>query len=88
MKTIVAGGAGFIGSAVLFHIINNINDNVSVVDCLRQTGNLDSLASVYRNSRLKVEEMNICNRKEIERIFRENKSILVMHLAVESHFVR
>lgn len=35
MKTIVAGGAGFIGSAVLFHIINNINDNVSVVDCLR-----------------------------------------------------
>ena len=35
LKTIVAGGAGFIGSVVFFHIINNINDNVSVVDCLR-----------------------------------------------------
>ncbi|HDT3906321.1 dTDP-glucose 4,6-dehydratase [Raoultella ornithinolytica] len=88
MKIIVTGGAGFIGSAVVRHIINNTSDNVIVVDCLTYAGNLDSLESVSGNSRFKFEQVNICDKKSIERVFEENQPDLVMHLAAESHVDR
>ncbi len=51
MKILVTGGAGFIGSAVVRHIIENTRDEVRVVDCLTYAGNLESLASVADNER-------------------------------------
>lgn len=48
MKIIVTGGAGFIGSAVVRHIINNTQDEVIVLDCLTYAGNLESLLSVAK----------------------------------------
>ncbi|MEB7598144.1 dTDP-glucose 4,6-dehydratase [Raoultella terrigena] len=88
MNIIVTGGAGFIGSAVVRHIINNTNDNVIVVDCLTYAGNLDSLETVSSDSRFKFEQVNICDRKELDRVFNENQPDLIMHLAAESHVDR
>jgi dTDP-glucose 4,6-dehydratase len=51
MKILVTGGAGFIGSAVVRHIINNTQDVVCVVDCLTYAGNIESLAPVQDNPR-------------------------------------
>lgn len=88
MKIIVTGGAGFIGSAVVRHIINNTTDSVIVIDCLTYAGNLDSLESVSKDPRFKFEKVNICDKKEIDRVFKENEPDLVMHLAAESHVDR
>ena len=51
MKILVTGGAGFIGSAVVRHIIENTRDEVRVVDCLTYAGNLESLAPVAGSER-------------------------------------
>ena len=48
---LITGGAGFIGSAVVRHIIENTNDSVVNVDCLTYAGNLESLATISDNER-------------------------------------
>ncbi|MDD9676424.1 dTDP-glucose 4,6-dehydratase [Klebsiella grimontii] len=88
MKIIVTGGAGFIGSAVVRHIINNTKDEVVVMDCLTYAGNLDSLLSVSDNSRYVFEQVNICDRNAVDHVFRKHQPDAVMHLAAESHVDR
>ena len=88
MKILVTGGAGFIGSAVIRHIINNTNDLVINVDKLTYAGNLESLAEVSNSSRYAFEHVDICNQAELERIFTLHKPDAVMHLAAESHVDR
>nr|WP_216609651.1 dTDP-glucose 4,6-dehydratase [Vibrio coralliilyticus] len=84
----VTGGAGFIGSAVVRHIIENTNDCVVNVDCLTYAGNLESLASVENNERYAFEQVDICDRAELDRVFSEHHPDAVMHLAAESHVDR
>ncbi len=66
MKNIlVTGGAGFIGSAVIRHLINDTSDVVINVDSLTYAGNLESLLSVSSDPRYHFEQVNICNSQKI-----------------------
>lgn len=88
MKFLVTGGAGFIGSAVIRHIIRNTQDSVINVDKLTYAGNLENLLEVEDSDRYAFEQVDICNRAELERVFAEHLPDFIMHLAAESHVDR
>lgn len=87
-KILVTGGAGFIGSAVVRHIINDTQDAVVNVDKLTYAGNLESLESVANHPRYAFEQVDICDRAALDRVFAEHQPDAVMHLAAESHVDR
>lgn len=88
-KTIlVTGGAGFIGSAVVRHIIESTQDRVINVDKLTYAGNLESLESVENNPRYAFEQVDICDAKALAHVFEYHQPDAVMHLAAESHVDR
>ncbi len=88
MKILVTGGAGFIGSAVVRHVINSTTDSVINVDKLTYAGNLDSLSDVSDHERYAFEQVDICDSHELQRVFSEHQPDVVMHLAAESHVDR
>ena len=88
MKILVTGGAGFIGSAVIRHIISNTSDAVVNVDKLTYAGNLESLADVSQSPRYVFERVDICDRDQVDRVLREHQPDAIMHLAAESHVDR
>ena len=87
-KLLITGGAGFIGSAVIRHIINNTKYSVVNIDKLTYAGNLESLTSVENDPRYTFEKVDICNTVEVSRVFNTHQPDLVMHLAAESHVDR
>ncbi|WP_049070179.1 dTDP-glucose 4,6-dehydratase [Klebsiella michiganensis] len=88
MKILVTGGAGFIGSAVVRHIIENTSDEVRVIDCLTYAGNLESLAPVAGNKRYSFSQTDITDAKSVAEQFSDFRPDIVMHLAAESHVDR
>ncbi|WP_435952995.1 dTDP-glucose 4,6-dehydratase [Dryocola sp. BD626] len=88
MKILVTGGAGFIGSAVIRHIINNTQDSVVNVDKLTYAGNLESLEDVSDSDRYRFVHADICDRSALDKIFAQHEPDAVMHLAAESHVDR
>ncbi|TYT74581.1 dTDP-glucose 4,6-dehydratase [Desulfobotulus mexicanus] len=88
MKILVTGGAGFIGSALIRYIIANTSDSVVNVDKLTYAANLESLAEVSRSSRYVFEQVDICDKVELVRVFETHRPDAVMHLAAESHVDR
>ena len=87
-RILVTGGAGFIGSAVVRHIIQETQDAAIVVDKLTYAGNLMSLEPVAQNPRFTFEKVDICDRASLDRVFQHYQPDCVMHLAAESHVDR
>ncbi|OPA92277.1 dTDP-glucose 4,6-dehydratase [Pseudomonas fluorescens] len=86
-KILVTGGAGFIGSAVVRHLINE-NHSVANLDLLTYAGNTDSLASVENSSRYQFFKTDIGDGPALDQIFMTFRPDAVMHLAAESHVDR
>jgi dTDP-glucose 4,6-dehydratase len=88
-KTIlVTGGAGFIGSALVRHIINETQHSVVNVDKLTYSGNLESLEGIEKSKNYIFKKIDICDENELQGVFTKNQPDIVMHLAAESHVDR
>ena len=88
MKVLITGGAGFIGSAVIRYLLQHTDDRVVNVDKLTYAGHLESLRQARDSDRYAFEQVDICDRGGLERVFVRHQPDTVMHLAAESHVDR
>ncbi len=88
MKILVTGGAGFIGSALVRHLVADTEHQVVNVDLLTYAGNPDSLAGVEQSGRYRFEQADIRDGDTMHRLFAECRPDAVIHLAAESHVDR
>jgi dTDP-glucose 4,6-dehydratase len=88
MRLAVTGGAGFIGSALVRHLIEQTTHEVIVIDKLTYAGNRDSLSAVAGSPRYAFEQVDICDLEPLQAVFRRRRPDAVLHLAAESHVDR
>ena len=88
MKIIVTGGAGFIGSALIRHIIAKTEHTVLNIDKLTYAGNLHSLDLVAKSPQYHFAQTDICDGKALSKAFEDFQPDLIIHLAAESHVDR
>jgi len=86
-RFLVTGGAGFIGSAVVRHLIEQQHE-VCVVDKLTYAGNLDNLACVANEPHFHFKKIDVCDAPAIGQVFEGFQPDVLMHLAAESHVDR
>jgi dTDP-glucose 4,6-dehydratase len=88
MRVLVTGGAGFIGSAVVRHLVLDKGYDVLNVDALTYAGYLPSVRAVEEKPGYRFLQANICDGQAMARAFAEFRPQRVMHLAAESHVDR
>ena len=89
MNVIVTGGAGFIGSNFVFHMLKTHPDyRIICIDKLTYAGNLSTLAPVMNNPNFRFVKADICDREAVDRLFEEEKPDIVVNFAAESHVDR
>jgi dTDP-glucose 4,6-dehydratase len=88
MRILITGGAGFIGSALIRHIMSQTDHSVINIDKLSYAGSTDSIGPIRDTSRYVFENVDICEAAQIDRVFTEYQPDVVMHLAAESHVDR
>ena len=88
MRILITGGAGFIGSALIRHLIRDTEHQVFNLDKLTYAGNLESLASVVDSNRYDFAQGDIADSERVSRILAEFQPDAIMHLAAESHVDR
>ena len=89
MTIIVTGGAGFIGSNFVFHILNKYSDyRVICLDKLTYAGNLSTLKGVLNNPNFRFVKADICDREAVFALFEEEQPDIVVNFAAESHVDR
>ena len=89
MTIIVTGGAGFIGSNFIFHMLSEHPDyRIVCIDKLTYAGNLSTLAPVLKDSNFRLVKLDICDREGVYGLFEEEKTDIVVNFAAESHVDR
>ena len=86
MNIIVTGGAGFIGSNFVFHMLKKYPDyRIICLDNLTYAGNLSTLAPVMDNPNFRFVKADICDREAVDKLFEEEHPDIVVNFAAESH---
>lgn len=89
MTIIVTGGAGFIGSNFIFHMLKKYPEyRIVCIDCLTYAGNLTTLKSVMAQPNFRFVKENITDREAMYKLFEEEKPNIVVNFAAESHVDR
>ena len=88
VRILITGGAGFIGSALIRHLLNHTEHQVLNLDKLTYAGNLESLASVAANPRYRFVQADIADSTAVSKALPEFQPDAIMHLAAESHVDR
>ena len=89
MTIIVTGGAGFIGSNFVFHMLKAHPDyRIVCLDKLTYAGNLSTLEPVMDNPNFRFVKLDICDREGVYKLFEEEKPDIVVNFAAESHVDR
>lgn len=87
-KVIVTGGAGFIGSALVRHLVSEVAHEVVVIDKLTYAATRSSLASAEAGGRMRLIVEDICNKSALDEIIQREKPEQIYHLAAETHVDR
>lgn len=89
MNIVVTGGAGFIGSNFIYHMLEKYSDyRIICVDCLTYAGNMSTLKTALVNPAFKFLKINITDRQAVYSMFEEEKPDIVVNFAAESHVDR
>lgn len=88
MTLFITGGAGFIGAALINHLLLNTNYYIINIDILTYAADKKRVLQYNQNKRHILEQIDVCNKVDVERLFEQYRPVSLIHLAAESHVDR